>query len=109
MEKNNIMKLNSKENSSLIEFINPRKISNEEPISILMGVHITTVLFNSFEEITIELSDLKELIKNLDLLYSNKLKILYFQHNDDYLKIKFENDNGEIFIKGFLMDYTYSK
>ena len=107
-KKNNIMKLNSKENSSLIEFINPRKISNEEPISILMGVHITTVLFNSFEEITIELSDLEELIKNLDLLYSNKLKILYFQHNDDYLKIKFENDNGEIFIKGFLMDYTYS-
>ena len=74
------MKLNSKENSSLIEFINPRKISNEEPISILMGVHITTVLFNSFEEITIELSDLEELIKNLDLLYSNKLKILYFQN-----------------------------
>ena len=58
--------------------------------------------------ITIELSDIEELVKKLKGLDRTLKKNFYFQHTDEQLQIKFESEvTGYIIVTGFLKDKQF--
>lgn len=58
--------------------------------------------------ITIEISDISELIENLNILYNDFKYIFYFTHIDSRFEMKFEADcAGLISIRGFMKDVDY--
>ncbi len=102
------MEIKDKKGNIRILLTNFKKLFNEEPVFISILVEIIMDNAIAKEEITIEFSDLDELVKNLIKLNKTLKQTFYFQHIDEQLQIKFEPEiSGNINVSGFLKDKQY--
>jgi hypothetical protein len=73
---------------------------------------LTTICINGFETksyISVELTDLSEMLFNLKVLDETLKRTFFFQHIDERLIIKFEpNNTGQILISGKFKSENYS-
>lgn len=93
----------------IITFSHFKKEDGESPVFINF---LTTISINNFEtksHISIELTDLSEMLSNLKVLNETLKRTFYFQHIDERLVIKFEpQSTGEILISGNFKSEDYS-
>lgn len=92
-----------------IRFENFRKLPATDPIFVEMKVSVDINNFTANTKVTIELTDLKEMLSNLEVLNKTLERTFYFQHIDEQVKIKFEPlKTGTILIEGSLRSNDYS-
>lgn len=93
----------------VITFSHFKKVDNEFPLFINL---LTTICINNFETksyISVELTDLSEMLSNLKVLNETLKRTFYFQHIDERLVIKFEpQSTGKIVISGNFKSEDYS-
>lgn len=103
---NNAMELKDKNEHVRIRFSNFKKqYGDQEPVFLDLRIEVTMDNATARETITIEFSDFKEFMKNLNRLDETLKHTFYLQHIDEQLQVKFEPQiTGNIRVTGFLTD-----
>jgi hypothetical protein len=103
------MKIKDREGVVRITFENFNRLPDKDPAFIDMDVSVNVNNFSANIRITAELTDLSEMLTNLEVLNKTLKRTFYFQHIDEQIKIKFEPLNtGSILISGNVKNKDYS-
>jgi hypothetical protein len=88
---------------------NFKKEEGEAPVFISLLVSLRINRYETKSRISVELTDLSEMLSNLKVLYETLNRTFFFQHIDERLVIKFVPDStGKVSITGGLRSEDYS-
>lgn len=103
------MKIKDKEGVVHITFENFNRLPGKDSAFVDIDVSVNINDFSVNIRVTVELTDLSEMLTNLESLNKTLKRTFYFQHIDEQVKIKFEPLNtGSILISGNVKNKDYS-